>query len=93
MRELAPAIENAGVNSVRAFAPIVQQLDTLVRRVAYLLLTTTFLIFVLVVLPRYARKATGLKSLGSVLGAGFLAFLFALWCVSWEIQKPVIYVT
>lgn len=67
---------------MRELAPIIDKLERLVQRVAYLLLAVQFLFFVFVVLVRYSGVATGPRSVVYVLGAGLLFFLFALWCVS-----------
>lgn len=85
--------DNAGINSVRELGPIIDrleglvphvisELERLVRRVAYLLLTVQFLFFVFMVLLRYSGVARAPGSVVYVLGAGLLFFLFALWCVS-----------
>lgn len=74
-----PDLANAGVNSVRELAPIVDKLERLVQRVAYMLLSCQFLFFVFVVLVRYLGVG---GSVVHVLGGGLLFFLFSLWCVS-----------
>lgn len=71
--------DDAGINSVRELEPLIDKLERLVQRIAYLVLTSQFLFFVFVVLVRYSRVG---GSVVYVLGGGLLFFLFALWCVS-----------
>lgn len=76
----AVIFDNAGINSVRELTPIIDKLERLVQRVAYMLLAVQFLFFVFVVLVRYSGVGWA-ASVGNVLGAGLLFFLFAMWCV------------
>lgn len=73
--------DNAGINSVRELAPIIDKLERLVQRVAYMLLSVQFLFFVFVVLVRYSGVGWG-GSVVHVLGAGLVFYVFAMWCVS-----------
>lgn len=74
-------MEDHGLSTVRALAPIVQQLDNMVLRMTYALLSGLFLSFVFVVLALYSNKSKRLDSLFLVLAVGFLFFLLTLWCV------------
>lgn len=71
--------DDAGINSVRELEPLIDKLEKLVQRIAYLLLASQFLFFVFVVLVRHSSVG---GSVLHVLGGGTVFFMFGLWCVS-----------